>query len=122
MDVYSDIIINHYKHPHHSGKLKKYSHCATEYNPLCGDSIQADLAVDRKSIVRDVGFVGSGCAISQAAMSLLSDWIIGKKADTVQSLNFGFIESLLHVPISPARVSCAMLGLSAVKKALSKKT
>lgn len=120
MDVYSDTIIDHYKHPHHAGELKKYSHRAKEFNPLCGDTIQADLFVDTRGIVRSVGFVGSGCAISQAAMSLLSDWMIGKKAATVRSQTFDTIIELLHVPIGPARVSCAMLGLSAVKKALSK--
>lgn len=118
MDIYSDTIIDHYKHPHHAGKLKKHSHRAKEFNPLCGDTIQVDLFVDTRGFVRSVGFVGSGCAISQAAMSLLSDWMIGKKAAAVRSQTLNTVAKLLHVPISPARVSCAMLGLSAVQKAL----
>lgn len=118
MDLYSDIILDHYKHPHHIGELKKYSHRAVEYNPLCGDTIQVDLSVDQKGFVKNVGFVGSGCAISQASMSLFSDWLIGKKVSEVREYTFDDIVAMLNVPISQGRITCATLGLSAVKRAL----
>mgnify|MGYP001617941575 FL=1 len=118
MDLYSDIILDHYKHPHHRGELKKYSHRAVEYNPLCGDTIQVDLLVDRKGGLKDVGFVGSGCAISQAAMSLLSDWLKQKNTGDIRTFSFDDMVKMLHVPISPSRAKCATLGLAAVKKAL----
>lgn len=118
MDLYSDIILDHYKHPHHRGELEKYSHRAVEYNPLCGDTIQVDLFVDREGYVRNVGFVGSGCAISQAAMSMVSDWLIGKTTTEIQARTFDDTVAMLHVPISQGRVGCATLGLAAVKRAL----
>jgi len=121
MDLYSDSILDHYKHPHHSGVLKKYSGRAVEYNPLCGDTIQADILMDQKGKIKDVGFIGSGCAISQAAMSLLSDWLIGKTSSEIQAWNTEDMIGLLHVPISQGRSTCATLGLAAVKRAVSKK-
>lgn len=119
MDLYSDIILDHYKHPHHKGELKKRSHRAVEFNPLCGDTIQADLFVDRNGRVQEVGFVGSGCAISQAAMSMLSDWIIGKTVSDIQNRTLDDMVEMLHVPISQGRITCATLGLAAVKRAYS---
>ncbi len=118
MDLYSDIILDHYKHPHHKGELKKYSHRAIEYNPLCGDTIQADILLNRRGCVKEIGFTGSGCAISQAAMSLLSDWLEKKSVSDIRHFSVDDMTEMLHVPISPSRMTCATLGLSAVKKAL----
>ncbi|MDO8572080.1 MAG: SUF system NifU family Fe-S cluster assembly protein [bacterium] len=118
MDLYSDIILDHYQHPRHAGALKHPSVHVAEHNPLCGDTIQLDVAITHGKVA-DVGFVSSGCAISQAAMSMLSENIIGKHVEEINALSNDSVFSLLQVPISPARVKCALLGLAATKHALA---
>jgi len=117
MDLYSETILDHYQHPRHSGELSQRSARVVEYNPMCGDSLQLDIKVT-KDKVDDVAFVGDGCAISQAAMSLLTEEIVGKKITSLKKMSPEEIYDLLHVPISPGRVKCALLGFSALQNAL----
>ncbi|MDO8499269.1 MAG: iron-sulfur cluster assembly scaffold protein [bacterium] len=119
MDLYSETILDHYQNPHHGGSLPNPTVTVVELNPLCGDSIQLDLRV-KNGAVEDIGFTSSGCAISQAAMSLLSDEIIGKKISALAKLKPQKIYDLLQVPISPGRVKCALLGLVALQQAIKK--
>lgn len=116
-DIYTETILDHFQHPHHAGELPRPTVKVTEHNPLCGDSISLSLII-KNGVVKDAGFVGSGCAISQAAMSLLADEICGKKISVLKKLTPAKIYSLLGAPISPARVKCALLGLAALQKAL----
>lgn len=117
MNIYTETILDHYQHPHHAGTLANPTVKAAEYNPLCGDKILLNLII-KNGVVEDVSFVGAGCAISQAAMSLLADEIHGKKISGLKKLTPAKIYNLLHVPISPGRVKCALLGLAALQKAL----
>lgn len=117
MDIYSETILDHFQNPHHAGALARPTVTITEHNPLCGDTIKLDLII-KNGIVTDVGFVGSGCAISQAAMSLLADAIQGKKVSVLKKLTPTKIYDLLHVPISPGRAKCALLGFTALQNAL----
>ncbi|TSC84687.1 MAG: nitrogen fixation protein NifU [Parcubacteria group bacterium Gr01-1014_13] len=118
MDIYSETILDHYQHPHHAGSISNPTIKVTEDNPLCGDKISLELTI-KNGVVEDLGFVGTGCAISQAAMSLLADEIGGKKISSLKKLKAAKVYDLLHVPISPGRVKCALLGLSTLKKALN---
>ena len=117
MDLYTETILNHYQHPHHAGELSNPTVKVAEDNPLCGDRISLELII-KNGTVAGIGFVGTGCAISQAAMSLLADEIENKKVSILKKLKPAKVYSLLHVPISPGRVKCALLGFATLQKAL----
>ncbi len=117
MDVYSETILDHYQHPHHAGELSNPTIKVSEDNPLCGDKISLDLVIKNKTVA-EIGFVGTGCAISQAAMSLLADEVNGKKISVLKKLTPAKMYALLHIPISPGRVKCALLGFTTLQKAL----
>jgi nitrogen fixation NifU-like protein len=118
MDLYAEIILDHYKNPHHRGKLKNPTFFAEDLNPLCGDKIRLELELDSKQQVEDVAFSGEGCAISQASASMLTDEIIGKSLAEIGKITNENIYEMLQVPLSPARVKCALLSLVVLKKAL----
>ena len=114
MDMYAETILEHYKHPHNHGQMPKASVEHRESNPLCGDVITIYLLIENDR-VKDVKFVGKGCAISQAATSLLTDEIKGKSLDEIKNLDKQFALELLGVEISAARMKCALLGIKALK-------
>ncbi len=117
MDLYSENILDHYQNPHNKGEIKDRTVRVIENNPLCGDVIQLDLKI-KNDIISDVAFVGTGCAISQSSMSILSDEIKGKKISALQKMKTQKIYDLLQVPISPGRVKCALLGYAALQHSL----
>ncbi len=117
MDIYSETILDHYNHPHHHGALKEPTNTVIEHNPLCGDVIRLDLKID-KNVLTEVGFVGNGCAISQASTSMLADYITGKKIQNLKKIKPAYIYKLLGVAISPGRINCALLGLRTLQKGL----
>ena len=117
MDIYTETILDHYQHPHHAGELSNPTVKVAEDNPLCGDKISLELQI-KNGVVTEVGFMGTGCAISQAAMSLLADEMVGKKISNLKKLTPAKMYNLLHIPISPGRVKCALLGFTTLQKAL----
>ena len=118
MDLYSEIILDHYKNPHNYGSLKNPTLSAEDVNPLCGDKIRIDLKLDSKNKVENVGFSGEGCAISQASTSMLTDELLGKSLKEINKLTNEDIYKMIHVPLTPARIKCAILSLVVVKKAI----
>lgn len=121
-DLYHEQLLEEAKHPHHYGLLTRPTHTSHNDNPSCGDQMQVSLIVHAGKIT-DVGWEGSGCAISTAAMSLLSDTIIGKTAVDVAQLERADIQALLGLEtLALARQSCAEVGLKAVKQALESTT
>ena len=118
MDLYQEIILDHFKHPRNHGLVEGAEITGEDFNPLCGDKIQISLKLNIDGGIAAVGFSGSGCAISQASMSLLSEEIVGKSLKEVVDLSNEKIYELVHTEVSPARVKCALLGLSTVKKAI----
>ena len=117
MDLYAEIILDHYKNPHHHGRLQKPTVAFDDSNPLCGDKIHIELMVENGQII-DAAFIGEGCAISQASASMLMDEIIGKSSVDVLGMTKENIFEMVGVPLSSARVKCALLGFAAAKKAL----
>ena len=113
-DLYREVILDHYQHPHHHGTLEHPDITYEDSNPLCGDKIRVDLQV-KDNIVQDVKFSGKGCAISQASASMLMDELIGKSLDEVKKIDKDFIFEMLGIPLSPSRVKCALLSLKVVK-------
>lgn len=113
--MYQEQILDHYQNPRNHGTLDEpVTIRREEYNPLCGDRLVLEMrVVDDK--VEAVRFRGHGCAISQAAMSMLSEEIVGKSVDELKQLQKQDVLDLLGIPLSPARLKCALLSLKAVK-------
>lgn len=134
-DLYQDVILDHFKHPRHRGKIEAPSACYSLLNPLCGDQIEMMLELDGGSVKR-VAFSGHGCAISQAAASMLSECCEGKsKAEALEILgkykkmmsgelafenetSLGDTIALAGVRNFPARIRCALLACEALEKCL----
>jgi|TARA_B100001971_G_C18172363_1_gene527913 nitrogen fixation NifU-like protein len=118
--MYTEIILDLYKNPRNKGQLKNPTHESERNNPLCGDEIKLQLQVKNNQI-KDVKFSGNGCAISQASASLLTDKLKNLPIEEAKSLNKETVLDLLHIPISPARMKCALLSLETLKEALENK-
>ena len=115
-DIYREEILEHYRHPMNFGSLKKASRSASVSNPLCGDRISLQVRVDSKGVVREVAFEGSGCALSIASASLFTEWMRGKTIQQLQKVRPSWLQRLIKAPISPARLYCALLPYTALKK------
>ena len=115
--MYRENILDHYKHPHNLGALKDADITHTENNPLCGDVITISLKL-KNSRIDDARFIGRGCAISQAAASMLTDEIKGKTLKEARNLQREDIVKMLGIDIGVVRTKCATLGLVAVKEGI----
>ena len=85
-DFYRENILDHYKNPRNYGLLEPSDAHAEGQNPLCGDEITVSVRFGEGDVIEDVGFEGRGCAISQAATSMLSDLVKGRSADEVAAM------------------------------------
>lgn len=136
-ELYRDLILDHARHPRHFGKLGHMTHSAEGINPLCGDKLRLYLDVDTDETIRDAAFEGSGCAISVASASLLTDTVIGLRASEAMAffdavtaqlagsdsqegskVDLGKLRALAGVREFPTRVKCATLAWHALKSAL----
>jgi nitrogen fixation protein NifU and related proteins len=116
-DLYRDYILEHYRRPHNFGVLETPTASYEGANPLCGDRITMQVSVE-DGVVKDIGFTGRGCAISQASASLLTDEIKGKPVGDVSAFAATDLLELLGIEISPARLKCAMLSFDSLQHLL----
>jgi nitrogen fixation protein NifU and related proteins len=135
-DLYQEVILDHNKRPRNFRALEDATHVAEGYNPLCGDRLSLYLKLDG-DIITDVGFQGSGCAISKASASLMTDTLKGRDVKDVRELfekfhrmvttptdveveDLGKLSALAGVREFPVRVKCASLAWHTLKAALSR--
>jgi len=135
--MYQDVILDHYKHPHHRGLRDPFGAEVHHVNPTCGDEVTLRVALsDDGEQVADVSYDGQGCSISQAATSVLADLVIGNSVREALTTVDAFTEmvssrgtvagdvdllgdgiAFAGVSKYPARVKCALLGWLAFKAA-----
>jgi nitrogen fixation NifU-like protein len=135
-DLYQQLIIDHNQNPRNFSKLENASHSADGHNPLCGDVITVSL-IKRDGIIKDITFMGSGCAISKASASIMTSTLKGLKIEDAEVLfdNFhtlattgkspgdmGKLSVLAGVHKYPARVKCATLAWHTFQGALNSST
>jgi nitrogen fixation NifU-like protein len=119
--LYREVILDHYKNPRGHGVIEGADAEAEGQNPLCGDEVSIYVAFGEDGeTIDDVKFSGRGCAISQAATSMLMEMVSGRTADEVAVLDKDELLAEIGVPLSPIRLKCAMLGLTTLKVALHK--
>ena len=138
--MYREIIVDHYKHPQHRGLLDDFDAEIHHVNPTCGDEVTLRLRV-ADGTVKDVGWVGEGCSISQASTSVMSELVVGRPVDEAVAMQEKFLRLMQSqgqaelsdeeadelgdavafegVSKYPARVKCALLGWMAMKGAVA---
>jgi nitrogen fixation NifU-like protein len=120
-DLYREVILDHYKNPRGHGVIEDADAQAEGLNPLCGDEVTIYVRFGEDSdTIDEVKFSGRGCAISQAATSMLTEMVQGKKASEVATLDKDELLDEIGIPLTPIRLKCAMLGLTTLKVALHK--
>ena len=136
--MYQEIILDHYRHPHHKGLREPYDAEAHHVNPTCGDEVTVRVKV-AAGVVQDVSYDGSGCSISQASESVMTDLVIGRPVSDAMETADAFLvlmqgqgkvepnEDVLEDAVAfagvakyPARVKCALLGWMAWKDATAR--
>lgn len=117
LDLYAEEIVSHYERPHNAGVMKDASASFHNYNASCGDDITIYLKLDKDTVV-DAKFKGTGCAISVASASMLTDFAKGKSLKEVESMNVKTIIDLIGIDPGPARLKCATLSLRTLKEAV----
>ena len=137
--IYQEVILDHYKHPHHRGLREPFGAQVHHVNPTCGDEVTLRVALsDDGETVADISYDGQGCSISQAATSVLTDQVIGQDIGDALATVAAFTEMVASrgtvegdeevigdgiafagVAKYPARVKCALLGWMAFKDALA---
>src|SRR6516162_8593787 len=88
-ELYQAVVLDHYKKPRNFRVLEGANHHAAGHNPLCGDKVTVYLKVE-DGVVKDIGFQGSGCAISTASASMMTDSLKGKTVDQAETIFRGF--------------------------------
>ena len=119
--MYREVILDHYKNPRGHGLIENADAEAEGQNPLCGDEVSIYVSFEEDGeTIDEVKFSGRGCAISQAATSMLTELAKGKTASDVATLPRDELLDEIGIPLTPVRLKCALLGLSTLKLALHK--
>jgi nitrogen fixation NifU-like protein len=138
-DLYQELILDHNRHPRNFREIAGANRKSEGFNPLCGDRLTLFLQVDR-DVIRDISFVGAGCAISKASASLLTESVKGKTIEQAEALfdrvhhmvtlspdaaedfsDLGKLAVLAGVREFPVRVKCASLAWHTLHAALEAK-
>jgi nitrogen fixation protein NifU and related proteins len=109
-DMYRELILDHAKHGRNWGLLDNPDFDHEEDNPLCGDHLHLTLKIE-DGIIREVGWEGDGCAISQAAASMLGEMLVGMPLEEARKLDKQVVLDMIGIPLTINRVKCATLSL-----------
>ena len=113
-NLYREIILDHAREPRYWGILNPADIDYEEYNPLCGDRLRITLRIGGDETIQEIGWSGEGCAISQAAASMLGEEILGKSLAEVKAWTRDDMLALVGIPLTINRVKCALLSLKAL--------
>jgi nitrogen fixation NifU-like protein len=117
--LYREVILDHYKNPRGHGVIEGADATAEGQNPLCGDEVAIYVALGEDGeTIDEVKFSGRGCAISQAATSMLTEMVQGRKASEIATMPRDELLEEVGIPLTPIRLKCALLGLGVLKVAL----
>jgi nitrogen fixation NifU-like protein len=116
--LYRDEILDHYFASPHRGHLESPDLSAELDNPLCGDRIRLELGLEPEGRTGRVRFDGHGCAISQAAASMLAEHLEGRPVAEARQFSADDMVRLLGIPLTPARLKCGLLAWRALQRAL----
>lgn len=116
-DIYREIILDHFRNPRNRGTLDPNDFTYEDVNPLCGDEIRIDVRVENDK-VKEIAFSGRGCAVSQASASILTEMVEGLPLDEVKAITKDDLLEEIGIPVSPARLKCALLSLKVLKAGL----
>ena len=133
-DLYKEIILDHYRQPRNKGELVDSTCSANGANPLCGDEIQLQVTL-ADNVIKQIAFTGTGCSISQAASSKMTEFVQGRSIPEAlvgvlsfqemmtsgvpsEAEGFDDIDALMGVAKFPARVKCASLSWKTLEQAL----
>lgn len=115
--IYREIILDHSKNPRNKRKLDPADFTYEDVNPLCGDEVRIDVRVN-DGHVSEIAFSGRGCAVSQASASILTEMVEGMSIDEVKQITKDDLLEEIGIPVSPARLKCALLSLKVLKAGL----
>ncbi len=117
-ELYDDHILDHFESPYHKGHLPCPTCTHSDRNPICGDQVTIELDIDNDNRVREAFFDGKGCAISQAAASILCESIEGKTLDELREFQAKDMLDLIKVRLTASRQKCGLLGFKVLKTML----
>lgn len=119
MNMYHEIVMDHYHNPRNHGSLQNPHFAMKTINPSCGDIVSLEGHIT-DNILTNVRFSGSGCIISQATSSLLTQACIGKDLSTILALTGNDIQNFLETKLGPLRLKCALLSLQALQEGITR--
>ncbi|REK07436.1 MAG: iron-sulfur cluster assembly scaffold protein [Planctomycetota bacterium] len=117
-ELYQEHILDHYEDPFHRGKCPRPTHAHEDENPLCGDVVRIELAMESDGTIRDAYFDGDGCCISQASASMLVERIHGRPAEEVKNFSANDMLELFGAKLTPNRQKCCLLPWRALQSAM----
>jgi nitrogen fixation protein NifU and related proteins len=119
MDMYQQQLMDHYRSTRNRGVLPHANIASSVHNPTCGDMVSIE-ALSENGVIIALKFTGSGCVISQAAASLLADYVAGKTVEAVAAIEPQTMRDLVGIPLGPTRLRCALLALEALHDGICK--
>jgi len=138
-ELYQQVILDHNRKPRNFRDMEDSTHSCHGYNPLCGDDYTIYLKVDDAGVIQDISFKGSGCAISKASSSLMTDYLKGKNIDDSRVIfeefhkmvlgefdpdeeehHLGKLKLFKGIRVFPSRIKCASLSWHTMVGALDK--
>jgi nitrogen fixation NifU-like protein len=117
-ELYQEHVLDHYEAPYHRGHCAKATHRHEDDNPLCGDVVAVELAIDGQGRVNEAWFEGEGCCISQASASMLMERIEGMTVDDVRQFSVDDMLQLFGARLTPNRQKCCLLSWKVLQSAI----